>query len=174
MKRDFDNTTIRRLRDVLVNNGKLINKQADNLPQDGLDSTERQQASIKRVSPFAETMFLVMMADGSADQSERDAIQGALQLLTHGFIDQTQLAELITRFEQDIDNHGVESRLQSLGAQLSADRQDRETAFTLAAAIAVADEKVEQQENALIDSIAEWYGISGVRRRAILQQVDGR
>ena len=38
-------------------------------------------AILRRAEPFAETMYLVMMADGDAGEEEQRALAGALQVL---------------------------------------------------------------------------------------------
>jgi tellurite resistance protein len=62
--------------------------------------------------------------------------------------------------------------LQAIGNHICADRSDRETGFTLAAAVALADDKVVAEESSLLASIAEWFGLSSRRSREILQQFD--
>jgi uncharacterized tellurite resistance protein B-like protein len=169
MNLELDTATMRRLRDALIAGGKL-QATADVTDTPALD--ERALASIRRVEPFAETMFLMMMADGEAAETEKDAIRGALLLLTHGYIQPAVLDDIQHNCEAIVASQGVERRLQMIGARLSADKQDRETAFTLAAAVAVADATVASTESNLIDSIAEWYGISNRRRAEILQQLE--
>jgi len=169
MTLQINTVTIRRLRDALIANGQLITCPEPDLEADERDP--RQEASLKRVAPFAETMFLMMMADGTATQSEKDAIRGALAMLTHGCIQQTRLDELLGNFKAMLARQGVKYRLQTLGSRISADRQDRETAFTLAAAVALADEEIATGEFDLILDIADWYGISERRAKEIVEQV---
>lgn len=169
MSLEVNTATIRRLRDALIENGQLAaakKSEADPIPMG-----PREEATLKRVAPFAETMYLMMMADGEADKAEMDAIRGAFAMLTDGFIEPSTLDQLWQGFDDTTTAQGVEFRLQSLGAQLSADRQDRESAFTLAAAVAVADNQVVAGETDLMSNIAEWFGISNKRAKAIIQQV---
>ena len=166
---EIDTATIRRLRDALIESGKLVESSEE--PQSA-NAESRQLASLKRVAPFAETMYLMMMADGEAAANEKAAIRGALNMLTHGFVEQQLLDDMLEDCEKIASEQGVEFRLQSIGSHLCADRQDRETAFTLAAAVAIADQRVDVEESSLMDSIAEWYGISGKRSREIVQQIE--
>ena len=170
MSLDIDTQTIKRLRDALIESGRL--QEASEAKESPNKIDDRQQASIDRVAPFAETMYLMMMADGDAAEAEKDAIRGALLMLTHGFLESSILDGMLQRCELAAEEQGVEFRLQSIGAHLSADRQDRETAFTLAAAVAVADNQVAEEESTLIESIAEWYGISSKRSDQILRQIE--
>lgn len=158
---DLDTDKIQRLRTALLDRGSAN--------QDSSQASEsQQQASLERVAPFAETMFLMMMADGEAEAPELLAIKGALRVLTDGFIDDESLDSMIHNFQNNLSETQPIQRLQMLGSQLSADRQDRETAFALAAAVAAADNDIECEELQLIDQIAEWYGISQKRSEAIL------
>lgn len=165
---DIDTTTIRRLRDALITNGRL-----EASPESLSDKVieDRLQASMARAAPFVETMYLVMVADGHEQESEKEAILGAVSMLTHGCLNIAELEKILQVSKQEIARQGVEGRLQVIGAQISADRQDREIAFTLAAATALADGHLASEEDTLIESIAEWYGISQKRCNEILQQL---
>ena len=74
--------------------------------------------------------------------------------------------------ERLVGEQGVGARLQAVGGRICADRTDRETAFTLAAAVALADNRLLDEESLLVGSIAEWYGISDRRCAQILQQFE--
>ncbi len=159
---------------MIINTSKVLRLKAALLEQgnieveveEGIDS--RQQASIARVSPFAETMFIMMMADGEAEEPELIAIKGALRILTDGLIGDDKLESLIQSFQDNISDCTPLQRLQVLGAQFNADRNEREIAFSLAAAVAAADDDFEAEELELMAQIAEWFGISDRRREAIL------
>jgi uncharacterized tellurite resistance protein B-like protein len=154
------------LRDSLIQSGQVASQ------GNPTETTEaRSNASLKRFAPFAETMYLMMMIDGDADQSELNVIRGAISILTDGMLDSDSLDEIFERCAEVAANHGVEERLQYIGAHLSADKLDRETAFTLAAAVAIADNEVAEEEAELVRLIAEWYGISESRCEEILQQI---
>lgn len=172
MSLNIDTQTVRRLRDALIESGRL--EERSPVTNSGSKIDDRSQALIDRVSPFAETMYLTMMVDGEAAESEKEAIRGALQMLTQGFLDESMLEKILDRCQTVAQEQGVEFRLQTLGAQLCADRQDRETAFTLAAAVAMADNQVADEESLLVGSIAEWYGVSGKRCSEILQQIENQ
>ena len=168
----IDTTTIRRLRDALIANGRMALLPADE-PNQGERADGKIQASVKRVAPFVETMYLMMIVDGELDQFEQDVIRGALRVLTHGVLREPELEQIIKRCEALAREQGVEARLEAVGSRLCADRMDREMAFSLAAAVAMADQTLAQEESSLVDSIAQWYGISSQRRAQILQQFEG-
>ena len=165
---NIDTNTIRRLRDGLVKRGSI----SSDAELDEDIPVLYQQAVLERFAPFAETMYLMMLIDGHAASVELDAIHGAMQILTDGILDHDVLDGIFKRCARKAEEYGVEGRLQFVGAQLSRDRVDRETAFSLAAAVAIADNKLEDMEVSLMESIAEWYGISGKRSREIVQQIE--
>ena len=163
---NLNTETIIRLRDALIQSGQVA------VQSNVTVTTEaRSSAALKRFAPFAETMYLMMMVDGDADKLELDVIRGAISILTDGLLGNESLDEIFCRCAEVATNHGVEQRLQSIGAHLSADKMDRETAFTLAAAVAIADNEVAEEEAALVRLIAEWYGISERRCEEILQHI---
>ena len=166
---NIDTGRIRRLRDALVESGRL---EATEDLQGDRPASRGRLAALDRVAPFVETMYLMMMVDGERDEPEQEAIRGAMRVLTQGLLDDTGLGELIQRIEQQVRDQGVEARLQAIGSRICADRQDRETAFSLAAAMALADDKVATEESLLVASIAEWFGVSGRRCREILQEFE--
>jgi len=159
---DIRTDTIYRLRDALIDQGRSPKAPTDT-------PTSHRQAAMERFAPFAETMYLMMIIDGDRDESELAAISGALHILSDGRLDDVALEELLALCATRADEYGIEGRLQFVGAGLAMDPLDRETAFSLAAAVAIADEILEEGESNLMDSIAEWYGISSRRRREILQ-----
>ena len=77
--------TIERLRDALLQSGRrpsLVASSAyETLTREGLLSPEEVTA-LNRVEPLAETMFLMMAADGKLTADEYDAVRGGVRGLT--------------------------------------------------------------------------------------------
>jgi hypothetical protein len=121
-----------------------------------------------RVEPFAETMFLVMLADAEQAVSEHDALVVAVDMLTDGLMGREAVDALLAEFAERVCREGREDCVARIGARLSADRDDREMAFTLAAVIALADDRVAVEENEVLDLMRTYYGISDRRMEAIL------
>jgi uncharacterized tellurite resistance protein B-like protein len=163
---EINSCAIRRLRDHLLTD--LQNPGSASCA----GSVKAEEAIIRRLEPFAETMYLVMMADGEPAATERQALNAALGVLSDGQISQTEVDAMLDRFEQRASNEGGESRLAQLGAQLSADREDRETAFCLGAVMALADDRVDLRENQALRWIQEYLGLSERRVTEILETVD--
>jgi uncharacterized tellurite resistance protein B-like protein len=166
---NIDTGKIRRLRDALVEGGRLA---PATYLQGDRPADRGRLAALDRVAPFVETMYLMMMVDGAGDQPEQEAIRGAMRVLTHGLVDDEGLEELTRHCERQVREQGIEARLQAIGSRICADRLDRETAFSLAAAMALADNRVVTEESLLVASIAEWFGVSGKRCRELLQEFE--
>jgi len=167
---EIDTHAIRRLRDYLLGHPEPA-ESATGQPPDAT-SPWTSSAIARRVEPFAETMFLVMMSDGEPDAAERRALLGALNVLTEGQVSSSVLEAMLDRFTADAEREGIEGRIARLGARLGADQEERETAFTLAAAIALADERVHAHENHTLALIREYYGVSARRMAALLDTID--
>jgi tellurite resistance protein len=116
-------------------------------------------------------MYLMMVADRDANPLERDTLRGAMKTLVGDHLADAAIDWVMGEFEASLAREGAASRLQRIGVRLSADREDAESAFALAAAVAVADERVDAKEDQLLAEIAEWLGITAVRATSILEEV---
>lgn len=164
---EIDTAAIRRLRDNLfasVDRGRRDQEAA---------SPQISGAILRRVEPFAETMYLVMRADGDSARLEEDALAAAINLLSDGQLSRFDIASMFERFAASLEAHGAESRVAHLGAHVGADRDDRETAFLLAAVVALADDRVDVRENRVLEWIRSYFGISDRRMAVLLDKVDG-
>lgn len=164
---DIDTRSIRRLRDALLSG---LPQDDAVVPAPGAGSAYRA-ALLRRLEPFAETMFLVMVADGDLAEVERGMLAGAVAILAEGCLDSAGVAEMLDRFSGRLAAGSIEGRLAQLGAGFGSDRQDRETAFTLAAAMALADDRVHGLENQTLALVQEHFGISSRRVRALVDSV---
>jgi len=163
---EINSCAIRRLRDHLLTSPHTPASESC------AGAVQAEAAVIKRLEPFAETMYLVMMADGEPATSERQALNAALAVLSDGQISQAAINSMLNGFQERASNEGTEARLWQLGAHLSADRDDRETAFSLGAVMALADDRVDVRENQALRWVQEYFGLSDRRVSEILQSVD--
>lgn len=165
MSHQIDTDVIRRLRDALLAEGLSDAAQA----ADAIAS--RRDAALARVAPFAETMYLVMIADGHSTDEELTSVRGAIRILTQGLLNDADLEALLQRCDAAVSERGAAHLLQVLGGRLCANRSDRETAFTLAAAVAMADDDIAAEESEMIDNVAEWFGVSSRRAGELLGHI---
>ena len=167
--------TITRLRDALLQSGRrpsvVMSSAYETLTREGLLSAE-EQAALQRVDPLAETMFLMMAADGKVAEEEKDAVRGAIRGLTDNLIRSGTINVMMENYAKQLDEFGRDARLQDIAEQLTEDQSDTEGAFALAAAVALADDEVADEENELINQLAEWFGISEERAGELLDQLE--
>lgn len=157
----IDTDLIRRMRDHLLQNGR-----PSMLPPTGFaleDLAPFELASLERVTPLAELLFLMMAVDGELDDRELDTIRGAVRTLTDGLLRGTTADRLVDRFRTALERDGVEERLSEVSGLLSADREDAEVGVMLAAAVALADGNVGADEASMFERVVSYLGV-GKRR----------
>jgi tellurite resistance protein len=171
----IDTATIRRLRDALLQSGRrpsaVQSSAYETLARAGLLSDE-ERAAVTRVDPMAETMFLMMSADGRITASERDAMRGAIRGLTDNLLQDGTIDVMIEEYDRLLDAEGRDARLRHVGESLRGQTSDAEGAFALAAAIALADESIADDERKLVGEIAGRFGITPQRAAQILDQLE--
>jgi tellurite resistance protein len=167
--------TILRMRDTLLKSGRrpsmVVSSAFETLAREGLLEPE-EAAALSRVEPVAESMFLMMSADHKLTDTERDAVRGAIRGLSQDTIRAGTVRVMLENFEKRSSEHGRDQRLREIAEELSSDPAEAEAAFALAAAVALADDEVADEENAFINQIAEWFGISDERASEILDQLE--
>jgi tellurite resistance protein len=170
----IETATIRRLRDALLKSGRrpsiVLSSAYEILARRGLLSPE-ETAALERLDPLAETMFLMMAADGRVAEEEQDVVRGAVRGLSGDAIHSGTLKVMLENYEKRLGEEGRDERLREIAEQLSADSGEAEAAFALAAAVALADDQVADEENELINQLAEWLGIAAERADQILDQL---
>ena len=117
-------------------------------------------------------MFLMMTADGKITDSERTAILGAIRGLTDGILHDGTIKVMLEGFARLLSAEGRETRLRGIAGELASRASEAENAFALAAAVALADDEVADEERKLVGQLAEWFGIQAERAAVILAQVE--
>ncbi len=171
----LETTTIRRLRDALLQSGRrpsvVLSSAYETLARQGMLSPE-ESAALNRVDPLAETMFLMMSADGKVEEAEKDAVRGAIRGLTDNLLRSGTINVMLENYEKRLAEQGRDARLQEIADEIAEEPTEAEGAFALAAAVALADDEVADEENAFINQMAEWFGINEDRANDILDQLD--
>jgi tellurite resistance protein len=167
--------TIERLRDALLKSGRrpsvVMSSAYETLTREGLLSPEEANA-LNRVDPLAEAMFLMMSADGRVSDEERDAVRGAIRGLTDNLLRSGTINVMLENYAKRLAEQGRDARLQEIASDIAEETSEAEGAFALSAAIALADDEVTDEENELINQLAEWFGISPERAAQILDQLE--
>jgi tellurite resistance protein len=167
--------TIERLRDALLQSGRrpsvVLSSAYETLTREGLLSPEEANA-LNRVEPLAEAMFLMMSVDGKVADTERDAVRGAIRGLTDDLLRSGTINVMLESYEQRLAQHGRDARLREIASEIAEEASEAEGAFALSAAIALADDEITDEENAFINQLAEWFGITPARAGEILDQLE--
>ncbi len=167
--------TIERLRDALLQSGRrpsiVASSAYETLTREGLLSTEEITA-LNRVDALAETMFLMMAADGKLTADEHDAVRGGIRGLTDDTLRTGTISVMLENYQRRLDQEGRDERLHQIAEAISEETSEAEAAFALAAAVALADDDVAEEENAFINQLAGWFGLTPERSAAILDQLE--
>ncbi|HEY3493333.1 MAG TPA: TerB family tellurite resistance protein, partial [Polyangiaceae bacterium] len=167
--------TIERLRDALLQSGRrpslVVSSAYETLTRAGMLSNEEVLA-LNRVDPLAETMFLMMAADGKLTESEHDAVRGGVRGLTDNVLRTGTINVMLQNYQQRLTEEGREERLRQIAEAISEEPSEAEGAFALAAAVALADDDIADEENAFINQLAQWFGLSAERTSQILDQLE--
>jgi tellurite resistance protein len=171
----IETTTIRRLSEALLQSGRrptsVLSSAYETLTRTGL-LTPEETVALTRVDPVAETMFLMMAADGTIKDPERDAVRGAIRGLTGDVLRSGTINVMLENYEKALREQGREARLRDIANDLADEPGEAEVAFALAAAVAVADGAIATEEDQLIKQLAEWFEISETRANSILDQLE--
>lgn len=114
---------------------------------------------LSRVRPFAEAMYLVLAADSDLGGRERDALRGALRILTEGMLSQSDMDALLRALEAARAREGTALRLDAVASALYGDRSDAELALHLAVAATRIDGRLDTREQAMVFALAARLGI---------------
>jgi tellurite resistance protein len=167
--------TIERLKNALLESGRrpsaVLSTAYETLARAGLLSPE-ETIALERVDPLAETMFLMMSADGKVADAERDAVRGAIRGLTDEVLHTGTINVMLEKYATRLADQGRNARLQEIAEAIAGDRSETEGAFALAAAVALADDEVADEENELIEQLAVWFGIDETRAAEILDKLE--
>jgi len=168
--------TVSRLRDRLKQTGArpsiVISSDQDVLAKAGLLPPEERTA-VQGIDPIVETMFLMMAADGTVGEDEYNVIRGAVRELTENSIRTTTLNAMLESYQQALEKEGQQARIESIAHRLGDDEAGCESAFVLAAAVAFADEVIDDTENELLNTFAEAIGLSEDRANELLDELEG-
>jgi tellurite resistance protein len=128
---------------------------------------------LARFDGLCEAMFLMASADGSLEEAEIDTVRGALRELSDGTVRSTHVVAMVRGAQQRIAAEGRQARIKAVGAHLKQDVDTAESAFVCAAAVAFADDEIEESENEVLNELADALGIDGERAEALLDEMQG-
>jgi uncharacterized tellurite resistance protein B-like protein len=125
----------------------------------------------RRFEALFESMFLMIGADGDVSDSEREVLRGAVRGLTDSAVRTAHIDKMFDECKARA-GEGLEKRLAAIAPVLQEDAALVEAAFSLSAAIAFADSEIKDEENELINKMAEAFGIDGDRADELLNLLE--
>jgi tellurite resistance protein len=120
------------------------------------------------VAPLAEVLFLMMVADGESAAEEDGVVRKAIDVLTGDILSRRAVDELLSRFARDLREQGRRARLEQIASKFALERPEAEAAFTMAAAVALSDGRIDGEERGLVEELRRYLGISERRARDLL------
>lgn len=162
----MDRTRIERLRDKLLRQGRPSIVPSPWPPPAG--AQPKAGLLYRRMRPLAEAMYLVITADSQIGEQERDALRGALRILTDGALSGAALDAMLDQFGHELARDGMAVRLDHVAAELYGDPDDVELALMLVAAAALADGHSGEAELETIGELGARLGVSRDRLRALI------
>ncbi|MEZ4221166.1 MAG: TerB family tellurite resistance protein [Polyangiaceae bacterium] len=125
----------------------------------------------RRFEALFEAMYLMVVADGTVADVEREVLRGAVRGLTDNAVRTKHIEEFMAQCDARA-GEGVAARLAAIAPVLQEDPALTDAAFSLAAAIAFADNEIQDQENDLINDLAEALSISSEKAEDLLMQLE--
>jgi tellurite resistance protein len=116
------------------------------------------------------TAFLIAAADGSASESEYDALLDRLEIL--GGIDRDKIDEQLTAVSNDVEANGFDGRLARL-TELLTQKDAAQAAVMLGVAIGLADDDFSTEERDLAGKVCAAVGLSGLDLDAMVTEIRG-
>jgi tellurite resistance protein len=167
---ELNATTLKRIRDHLLDLGQPPSTHFLRA-SDGDDPFQGDEVAAARFEALFEAMFLMVVADGKVTDGEREVMRGAMRTLTGSRIRTSH----IDRLFEDCKARGSQSSAERLAAIADTLKEDpvlTEAAFSLSAAIAFADSEIQDEENALVNDLADALGLDSDRAEQLLNELE--
>ena len=126
---------------------------------------------VEEYGAICEAMYLVMVADKKVANSERAVLRGALRILSRDVVRSSHIESMVDIAAQKLAKDGIERRLERVIEKLRADPGKAEVTYILAAAIAAADNKVTNEEQAMLARLGDALGIDERRANELLAEL---
>jgi tellurite resistance protein len=168
----LSNSTLARLRDQLQARGQ---RPSIVVAEGGGDVSPEAAELLNIVAeygPLCEAMYLMMSADGTVGNEEREVLKGALRNLSGDTIRGTHIESMLDSSTKRVADEGRDVRMKAVVDSLKSDGARAEVAFVLAAAIAFADNAIADEENDTLNALAEGLGIDEGRANELLDDVE--
>lgn len=128
-------------------------------------------AVVEEYGALCEAMFLVMAVEKRMLNIQRELLRGALDVLSNGSIRSSHMEAMLDSASKRLAEDGLDVRCQRVIEALHDDPVRAETAIVLAGAIAAADGKITETEQALLDRLREGLEVGQDRLSDILREL---
>ena len=165
-------STILRLRDALLESGARkgsVTSSAHRTLFSRSMLTKEENTAIERVTASAESMFLVIAADQQVTDTEFMALRGAIRGLTSDVLSDDIVHLMMEKYARQLLDEGLEQRLQAIAATL--DPIEAQNVFSLAAAVALADDELVAAENLVIEKMRLAYNLTDAQVSSIVGEL---
>lgn len=116
-----------------------------------------------------EAGYLTALADGGIDDTERDVLVRAVELLSDGLVIEWETDGLVDEFKAKADKEGVDERAASVGKQLK-ELDQAEAGLFVAALVARATKGVDKSEAETLKTIGKSAGLTADKIKNIVKR----
>jgi uncharacterized tellurite resistance protein B-like protein len=149
---------------------QLGNRNSMRFPSASLDIVE-VMTTLEKYGPMCEAMYLMMAADGRVLNIERAVLRGALEIIGKGQVRTAHMEAMLDAAAKASAKEGTERRLQAVIEALHDEPIKSELAVVLCAAVAVADDKVTEEEQHLLERLAAGLGITEAAANRLVEDL---
>jgi len=126
-----------------------------------------RQADVFRAA--VEAGYLTALADGGVDDTERDVLVRAVELLSEGLVIEWETDGLIDEFKSRADKEGVDERAATVGKKLK-ELDQAEAGLFVAALVARATKGVDKSEAEMLKAIGKSAGLTADKIKTIVKR----
>jgi tellurite resistance protein len=126
---------------------------------------------IEEYGALCEVMFLVMAVERRMLNVQRQLLRGALDVLSSGRVRTAHMEGMLDAAAKRLATDGLEKRYQRVIEALREDRIRAEMTLVLATALAAADSKISEAEQALLDRFSRDLGVDPNRLASVLDEL---
>jgi tellurite resistance protein len=126
---------------------------------------------VEEYGALCEVMFLVMAVEKRMLNVQRQLLRGALDILSSGRVRTAHMEAMLDASSRRLVEDGFEKRCQHVVEALREDRIRAETTLVLATALAAADSKISEAEQALLDRFTRDLGVDPARLTSVLDEL---
>jgi tellurite resistance protein len=128
-------------------------------------------ALVEEYGAVCEAMFLVMAVERRMLNVQRQLLRGALDVISGGRVRTAHMEAMLDAASKRLAADGLEKRILRVVESLIDDPARAETTVVLATAVAAADGKVTEEEQALLDRLTRDLGVDSSRLTDVLREL---